>query len=235
MNSNNKKYRFIKCTCSWATKRPSWLDWIRGIYFAVFGAALLQFGLRLYNLSSISILLFIIGIFFLLIGIWSSGEIANRFRKYEKEHDKQPQETMTQNTSDVFFYQKETTQSTSLKLIRLQHFSFYFIGIVALLIIGISVAIEEKKNAEMKDLVRKNENLTQQKDSLIQIISKDEIETKFYQDSLHTAAIKLDLQEKQIDSLENVIRFFNQKTDNREIKGKGKNKTLDTLSHDRKF
>lgn len=212
MNSNSKKYCFIECTCSWATKNPNALDWIRTAYFSLLTGVLSLFAQKFSTLSSISIILFFISILFFLIGGLSSGWIVTRFKKHEKEHDKQTQQEMRQKTSEFFFYEKETLSKTPFHLnrIRFQHLSFYFVWLIALLLIGISFAIEQKTNTEMIVLERNNEILTQQKDSLIQIISKDEIEKKIYQDSLDTAAIKLNLQTKQIDSLENIVRSLKQ-------------------------
>jgi hypothetical protein len=207
MNGNSKKYYFIDYTCSWATKNPNGLDWIRTAYFSLLTGVLFLFAQKISTLSSISIILFFISILFFLIGGLSSGWIVTRFKKHEKEHDKQPQQEMKKKTSVVFFYERETLLKNpiQLKLIRFQHLSFYFVWMIALLSIGISFAIEQKPNTEIIVLEQNNEILTQQKDSLIQIISKNEIETKIHQDSLNTDAIKLDLQTKQIDSLENVI------------------------------
>lgn len=200
MSRSNIKYVFIKFTSSWATNNPNGLDWIRTVYFSLFTGVLFLLVQRLSTLSILSIFLFFICMSLLIIGGLTSGAIATRFKKHEKEHDKQAQDEMVKKTSDIYFYEKETQLKSSRQLMktRLQHFSFYFVGLIAL---GLLVHIffkEQKRTDDFKILIKKRENLTQQANSLIQIINITEKENKNLENSLHTTLEKLLQQEKHI-------------------------------------
>jgi uncharacterized membrane protein YhaH (DUF805 family) len=104
------------------------LDWIRSIYFALFGSSVLNFSLNFFTFEFITRCFYLIGIGLLLFGLIISVVITKRFKDYEKSW---PEDVPNPDDKAIDVYCKEQDESKSW-----QHTILFMIWIPALLSIG---------------------------------------------------------------------------------------------------
>lgn len=175
------------------------IDWIRSIYFSLFGSSMLTFVLKLSSLESTTKGSFMFGIFCFFIGLLMSLIIANRFKNYEKLYDIKPDAYKLNNSINEYYYQKETEGNKKKYANCLIHSLFFIIWLPAIVTIAYAGASIEKKSSDSSNLLK---NKIIHIDSIIVI--KEEIEKlNSEKDKLKKSYIKL---KSKNDSLINLIK-----------------------------
>ncbi|MCA0445335.1 MAG: hypothetical protein LCH54_03805 [Bacteroidetes bacterium] len=126
----------------------STIDWIRSIYFSLFGSSALAFGLKVCSLEKLTAIYFGLAILCFLIGLFLSVKITNRFKKYEKRFDKEN----PSNVADITHYYR--IQDINYPY---QHFFLYFLFIPAFFFIIIAGHKIENKSMDNTIKVLNNE------------------------------------------------------------------------------
>jgi hypothetical protein len=220
MNKKEQKYRFVKWTSNMS---PNSIDWIRSIYFSLFGSSMLTFCLKLSILSKDALSIFAIGVSAFLVGLWVSVKIASRFKRYERNYDsKSETEKLAKDTPDFYYEQETDKEPVLLNRIRTEHFFFYTVWIPAVICIGYAGFCMEsqssKNSSETKKGLQGIETRIQQLDSVFQTINDNGKEKKIFQDSLLVGMKVIDMQMNQIDSLRKVIDTLGEEPKSKEKK-----------------
>ena len=145
--SNNKS----KCIpVNWTSAvSPNVIDWIRSIYFSLFGSSMLTLSLKISTLSADSRVLFIAGVLAFLLGLFVSVGIANRFKRYEKNYDNQSEGERIAKEPKVYFYEQETDKKFFKKILMwTEHVLLWVIWIPALICVGYAGFYIEDKSAK---------------------------------------------------------------------------------------
>lgn len=141
----------INLSCSLS---PNILDWIRSIYFSLFGSSMLTFVLKVYSLEGTAMVSFIIGVLCFFVGLLMSLTIANRFKNYEKLYDIKPDKFKLENSINEYYYQKETEGKEKQNSNYLIHLLFFVIWLPAILTIGYAGLSIEKKSSDSSNLLK---------------------------------------------------------------------------------
>lgn len=144
----SNKNKLINQTCSLS---PNVIDWIRSIYFSLFGSSMLTFALKWSSLEMNSMISFLIGIFCFLIGLLMSLIIANRFKNFEKIYDTKPEEYRLKNTIKDYYFEKETENYILSNII---HTLFFIIWLPAIISVGYAGLVIESKSSKSSELLK---------------------------------------------------------------------------------
>lgn len=144
----SKKNKLINQTCSLS---PNVIDWIRSIYFSLFGSSMLTFALKWSSFEMNSMISFLVGIICFLIGLLMSLIIANRFKNFEKIYDTKPEDYRLKNTIKDYYYEKETENYIRSNII---HSLFFIIWFPAIVSVGYAGLVIESKSAESSKLLK---------------------------------------------------------------------------------
>ena len=139
------------------------VDWIRSIYFSLFGSSMLTLMLKISTFDSCIILYFTLGIFCFLIGLIFSSKIAGRFKDYEKNYDKEDQDTILETSRKNYFIdcEKKNKEFRLYTFITLLLFSTVWLpALIFICIAGYKIetksTISNKTVNDKLDVVKKN-------------------------------------------------------------------------------
>lgn len=188
----------LKKSCEWGSNI---MDWIRSVYFSLFGSSTLTLALKWYSLSWIALALYISGIIMFFCGLYYSVIITNRFKQLEKDYEN---DTVLDKDKIPLHPNYYLLKDRKYKH---QHFLLFALGVPAILLMVYSGFFMESKatrsSAEGKEMLQNVQENVQQIDSLLQTIKQNDAERKLLQDSLDRSRIEVDLQKKEIELLKN--------------------------------
>lgn len=148
-----KKDIFIKLSCSISSNI---IDWIRSVYFSLFGASMLTFTLKYATFDKLGTFYYLVSVFCFFCGLYVSLTIANRFKNHEKLYDTKSLEYRKSNSLSDYYLQKETEKHKSSFFNRLMHFCFHVIWLPAIIFMFLAgLNIEEKSSLKSKQLTNK--------------------------------------------------------------------------------
>jgi hypothetical protein len=188
---------------------PNILDWIRSLYFSALGSSILSLALKWWSLSMFSFLSYFFAIIFFLLGLRYSVIIANRFKQLEKDYDK-----------DTIVDKKKVHLHPDYLLLKdeknkFQHFLLYILWLPAIFLLCYSGFYIENKSANSSSQSRLELDSIKNKIELLnssqQLLLNTTQENKQLHDSLRFSRSVSNYQEKQIDSLINIIKTLTPK------------------------
>lgn len=140
------------------------IDWIRSIYFSLFGSSALAFSLKATTLEAETVLFYALAIICFSVGLFFSVRITARFKNFEKRFDREDPKNV-EDISKFYIIQDESHAN--------EHFLLYFLFIPAFLFIlkaGNNIEIKAgvnsaNVNSSLTELSKQNQNLTLKIDS----------------------------------------------------------------------
>lgn len=172
------------------------IDYIRVLYFALFGSAALNFAIKWKSFDLETRIYFVFGISLFMIGLITSTRISNSFKEYAKDFPGFDDLTRKKYNNSLLTFIIEKKEKGVCKII--QHIILYSFIIFGCVSIGYSGYLSEKTSS----LNNKN-----QKDTIEQI-AKEVRSFKTNLDSIEISVLKLyDLELKNyriLDSLKRV-------------------------------
>lgn len=154
------------------------VDWIRSIYFSLFGSSALAFGLKVTTLEINTAIFYALANLCFLWGLFLSVMITNRFRKLEKRFDKEK----PAGVEDIKAYYIIQDIGYSF-----QHFLLYALFIPGFFFIVISGFGIETKTKQNSEIILSNESRI---DSSLTVLSKQN----------QYLILKIDLLNSKVDS-----------------------------------
>ena len=146
----------LKISCHLSTNI---IDWIRSIYFSLFGSSMLTFILKSNGLEDKIRLQFLIGVLLFFVGLFMSLIIANRFKNYEKVYDTKDESYRLNNTISKYYFDKESEKKNWL-FFTFQHLLFICTWVPAFYFIYIAGSkMEEKTITSNKYIKNKLETI----------------------------------------------------------------------------
>jgi hypothetical protein len=188
------------------------IDWLRSVYFSLFGSSLLTFCLKLSTLDANSIIPFAMGIACFLFGLIASVLITNRFKKHEKNYDTLAQKEKLDTEIEQYYIEQEHTlaeynrERGKTSYILIGHVVLHLIWMPALLFVAIAGYVMESKASdgsfEIGNLVKQLSFDTRILDSTI---VKNSTENRIYFENLSNSEFMLEKLRNESDSLKLVI------------------------------
>lgn len=139
------------------------VDWIRSIYFSLFGSSALAFGLKVTTLEIKTAAFYALANVCFLLGLFLSVKITNRFKKLEKRFDKEKPADVEDITAYYVIQDNEYS---------FQHLLLYLLFIPAFTFIVIAGCGIENKVKESSAKVFSNESLLDS--SLVEIAKQNQ-------------------------------------------------------------
>lgn len=131
------------------------IDWLRTIYFSLFGSSALTFSQKWISLDCCSGIFFVSGILLFGVGLYASMRISESFKEYERDFPNFEEETKKKYNGLIYNY---IIESENIFLRKIHHVVLIPIGILACLSIGYSSYLTENKTKNQEDKFYKIEN-----------------------------------------------------------------------------